>query len=136
VNSQCPGFDLYRRLDPSDSSKTVGLLPNVEIGEQIGLDFSNRWELYASSRRAFFFLDGQPYACADLPAETPVRGNVTVSFGQALFHSGLDDVFQFQARQGLTVQTRHVDNLGYTSRVAEPAWDYSRFPCATVMHDN
>jgi hypothetical protein len=130
VNDQCPKFDFYRQQDPNDANKVLGLAPNVEFGEQVGMDYSNRYEMYVSSKRAYVFLDGQPYGCADLPTAGVPQGAVTVTFGDVLYHSGVDNTFDFTKRKQQTVSLRHFDNLGFKNHVAAPPWDAGRFPCA------
>jgi hypothetical protein len=130
VNDQCPKFDLYQQLDPNDPAKVIGLSPNVEFGEQVGMDFSNRYEMYVSTERAFVFFDGEPYACADLPSAGVPRGPVTVTYGNVLYHSNVDNLFDFTKRTQQTDSLRHFDNLGFTSHVPAPDWDFARLPCA------
>ncbi|HEX6240724.1 MAG TPA: hypothetical protein VFZ61_07520 [Polyangiales bacterium] len=130
VNQQCPRFSLFEQLSPTDKDETVGLAPNVEVGDQTGLDYSNRWEWYVSTRRAYAFFDGQPYGCVDFPTKGVPSGAVTVTFGDVLYHSGIDDLFDFTSRKMQTVSGRHFDNMGFKNHVAAPAWDESRFPCA------
>lgn len=133
VNDQCPRFDFYAQRDPNDRNRTVKLAPNVEVGEQIGMDFPNRWEIYASTERAYVFLDGQPYGCANLPDAGVPSGAVTVTFGHVLYHSGVDHLFGFTGRRLQLDQPRHFDNLGFKSGVAAPVWDETRFPCTSHL---
>jgi hypothetical protein len=133
VNQQCPRFSLFEQLSPTDKEVTTGLAPNAELGDLIGLDYSNRWELYVSTKRAYLFFDGQPYGCAVLPATGVPSGAVTVTFGDVLYHSGIDDVFDFTGRKMQTVTMRHFDNMGFKNHVAAPAWDETRLPCATLL---
>jgi hypothetical protein len=130
VNMHCPGFDLRRLPDGS-------IAPNLLVGEQAGEDKLNRFEIYVSTKRAYMFLDGRPHGCADLkPASVP-SGNVAVTFGDVVYHSGADDGLRidmagsFETRQKGTVVQRHFDFMGYSSGVAAPEWP-SNLPCATT----
>jgi hypothetical protein len=135
VNNQCPKYDFYQRRDPNDQGKTVAIAPNLEIGEQVGLDYANRWEVYVSSKRAYLFFDGKPHGCADLPSGAGPSGPVTVTFGHVLYHSGVDNLFDFTRRTQQTVSLRKYDNLGFKSGVPAPAWDETRFPCVDHLFD-
>jgi hypothetical protein len=133
VNTQCPAFDLHHLFDPNDPSKMTGYAPHAEFGESIGMDRSTHWELYASTRRAYVMLDGQPYGCADFTKQRAPSGPVTVTFGDVLYHSGVDRVFSYTAMALQTQTRRHFDNLGFKSGVAEPEWDEALLPCVTKM---
>ena len=133
VNDQCPRFEFFKQLDPNDKDQTIGLAPNVEVGDHVGMDFANRWEIYVSTRRAYVFFDGRPYGCADLPSAGVPAGDVTVTYGDVLYHSGVDHLFDFTARRLQTASLRHFDNLGFKSHVAAPAWDESRIPCTNQL---
>jgi hypothetical protein len=130
VNAQCPAFDMHHVLDPNDPGNVLGLAPNDEVGEHTGLDNSARFEMYASTARVYMYLDGEPYACADLPEGVAKAGPVTVTFGDVLYHSGVDATFAYTAQALQISSRRHYDNLGFKSHVAEPSWDESRLPCA------
>ncbi len=131
VNNQCPRYDLHHVLDPNDATKIVSLTPVGEVGEHGGMDKATKLEAYASSKRVYLFIDGQPSGCADLPSSTVPVGPVTVTYGDVLYHSGVDLTFAY-THTALQVSTRrHFDNLGFKSGVPAPTWDAKRFPCAT-----
>jgi hypothetical protein len=133
VNNQCPKYDLHHVYDPNDATKVTGLLPNAEIGEHSGMDRATKLEAYASSKHVFLFMDGEPYGCADLPSSTVPNGPVTMTYGDVLYHSGVDLTFAY-THEALQVSTRrHFDNLGFKSGVAAPEWDFKRLPCATNL---
>ena len=133
VNNQCPGYDLYHRLG-SDGTTVLKLLPNDEVGEHVTAGRRTLFDVYASSRRVYLFLDGQPYACAILPASgAPKAGPVTVTWGDVLYHSAADHTFAFHANQMQIDTRRHFDNLGFSSGVLAPAWDETRLPCAAPI---
>jgi hypothetical protein len=81
-------------------------------------------------------LDGQPYGCADLPTTGVPKGTVTVTFGDVMYHSGVDALFTFTQKHYHFDTVRHFDNLGFKSHVAAPAWDEARFPCKVPLQDN
>jgi hypothetical protein len=133
VNNQCPRADLYHVRNPNDPTEITALAPNAEVGEHTGVDRSTFFEAYVSTSRIFLFLDGEPYGCADLPAAGVPQGEVTVTFGDVLYHSDADELeWDGYMRQNVHFETRrHFDNLGFKSRVPAPAWDYTRFPCTS-----
>jgi hypothetical protein len=129
VNQQCPAFDMYHIKDPADPMKTANLAPNDEPGEHMGLDRGTRWDVFVSTKRAYLYLDGAPYGCADLPAGKVTPGPTTVTFGDVLYHSGVDATFTY-TKTALQLSTRrHFDNLGFKSNVDAPGWDETRMPC-------
>jgi hypothetical protein len=129
VNNQCPVYDLYHQAAADGGAGR--LAPNDEVGEHASVDHRVTFDVYASTTRAYLFLDGSPYGCADMPASGGVpAGPVTVTWGDVLYHSGVDPDFAFHSRH-LQIETRrHFDNLGFSSGVPAPQWDESRFPCA------
>jgi hypothetical protein len=133
VNQQCPAFDLYKVLDPNDPNKTIGLAPNDEPAEHMGLDRATRWDVYASSRRVYVYLDGAPYGCAEMPANVVKAGPTTVTFGDVLYHSGVDSTFTYTKNALQKSTRRHYDNLGFKSGLGAPPWDEQRLPCAKVL---
>jgi hypothetical protein len=133
VNAQCPAFDSHHILDPNDIESVTGLLPHPEVGEHSGMDRATKLDVYASTERAYWFLDGRPFSCADLPDATVPAGPVTVTFGDVLYHSGVDATFTYTAKALQVSSRRHYDNLGFSSGVPAPEWDESRFPCATHL---
>jgi hypothetical protein len=120
-------------LDPNNSTKTIGLAPNAEPAEQTGLDRGTRFDVFASTKRVYLFLNGDPYGCANLPSASVPAGPVTVTYGDVLYHSAVDLTFAF-SKQGLQTGTRrHFDNLGFKSGLGAPPWDEKRLPCVTVL---
>jgi hypothetical protein len=131
VNNQCPVYDLYHLKDAS--GKTVHLAPNDEVGEHASVDHRVLFDVYASTQRTYLFLDGQPYACATMPAVGVPSGPVTVTWADVLYHSAVDHTFAFHAAHMQVEQSRHFDNLGFSSGVPGPAWDESRLPCVAPI---
>jgi hypothetical protein len=133
VNDQCPTNDLRYAPDPGDPAKNANLQPNSEPGEHAALDRSARWEVYASTKRVYTFLDGEPYGCMNLPAATVPAGPVTVTFGDVIYHSGVDATFAYTKKAMQIASRRHYDNLGFKSGVAAPPWDEQRMPCVSSL---
>jgi hypothetical protein len=132
VNNQCPVYDLYHQA--ADDGGVTALMPNDEVGEHASVDHRVTFDVYASTTRAYLFLDGSPYGCAEMPATGGVpAGPVTVTWGDVLYHSAVDPDFAFHSKH-LQIETRrHFDNLGFSSGVDAPQWDETRFPCAAPI---
>ena len=132
VNNQCPEYDLYHQV--AADGGVAALLPGDEVGEHASVDHRVTFDVYVSTQRAYLFLDGSPYGCAEMPATGGVpAGPVTVTFGDVLYHSAVDQDFAFHSKH-LQIETRrHFDNLGFSSGVAAPTWDESRFPCVAPI---
>jgi hypothetical protein len=131
VNNQCPVYDLHDLMDTSGT--IVHLAPNDELGELASVDQRVKFDVYASAQRAYLFLDGRPYACANLPSVGVPQGAVTVTWGDVLYHSAVDHTFAFHAAHMQYDTRRHFDNLGFSSGVPAPSWDESRLPCAAPI---
>jgi hypothetical protein len=132
VNNQCPKYDLYHTTD--GSGNITHLAPNDEFGEHASVDHRVLFDVFASTWRVYIFLDGKPYACANLPSSgAPPKGPVTVTWGDVLYHSGVDHTFTFHANHMQIEQRRHYDNLGFSSGVLPPTWDETRLPCAAPI---
>jgi hypothetical protein len=131
VNNQCPVYDLYHQLD--DTGAITHLLPNEEFGEHAGADHPVLFDIFTSTSRSYLFLDGQPYGCADLPDGAAPTGAVTVTWGDALYHSAVDHTYAYHAAHMQVEQRRHFDNLGFSSGVDAPTWDETRLPCAAPI---
>jgi hypothetical protein len=76
--------------------------------------------------------------------KAPAAGLVTVTLGDVLYHSAVDEaVVHTQSKNGsfmsfhylhqLTETRRHFDNFEFSSNQAPPAWDQVRFPCTTTL---
>lgn len=132
VNNQCPAYpDFHQILDPTTGTP-VNLAPNYEVGERTGIDRDTQWEVYASTKRLYFFLDGAPYGCVDFPDQGPPSGAVNVFFGNVLYHSGVDDmslIDTFLSKHGQEETHRHYDNLAFKNGVAAPVWNEQILPC-------
>jgi hypothetical protein len=131
VNDQCPTYDFHAVKD--DGGNILRQSPNDEVGEHASVDHRTAFDVYASTSRVYLFLAGKPYGCADLPAEGPPSGAVTVTWGDVLYHSAVDMNFQFHVDHMQFDTRRHYDNLGFESGVAAPAWDEARLPCMAAI---
>ncbi len=131
VNNQCPRYELRTMSDGGGDYFS----PIEEISELAGVDRPVRFDVYASTSRVYVFLDGRQAGCADLPAGTILAGPTTVTLGDVLYHSGVDDL-QWSPFHGahLHIETRrHFDDFGFSSGVDAPEWDEGRMPCATTL---
>lgn len=134
VNNQCPTYpDSRWVLDPAnpDLNNPVAIAPVIDAYERTtALDQQVRFEVYASTSRAYLFLDGHPYGCMDLPASGVPTGEVTVAFGDVVYHAGAETPHSdFLDTRDQGVSIRHFDNLGFRSGVPGPTWDEARLPC-------
>ncbi len=125
---------MYRMHDPSDPTMVTGLAPVDEVGEHVGMDRGTRFDVYASTKRVYMFLDEKAYGCADLPTAGVPTGPVTVTFGDVLYHSDADEVFAFTKAHMQYETRRHYDNLGFKSAVSAPSWDEARLPCVSHLY--
>ena len=141
VNHQCPTFNLTQGTPVMPGGKK-GLRPYHALSDNFGKDRTYRFDGYVSSKRAYIFVNGSPYGCGVFPAgATTPKGPVTVTWGNVLYHSGVDDWYYtgyLSDQSGKTsekIETlRHYDNLGFSSGVDLPPWDEQRFPCETTMN--
>jgi Repeat of unknown function (DUF5648) len=145
VNLQCPRFIFRHTFNSSGAISGINPLPE-EDKFMAAIDAPTKFDLYTSNSRAYIFVNDKPYACANLatksgvsPAPVAPTGPATVTFGDALYHSGADDNFLvkmpggFINRHQQTETSRHYDNLGFSSGVAAPAWDETSLPCSSTM---
>jgi hypothetical protein len=116
-----------------DGGAVARLAPNDEVGEHSSVDHRVLFDVFASTQRLYVFLDGQPYGCADMPSVGVPNGPVTVTWGDALYHSSVDITFAYHADHMQIEQRRHFDNLGFSSGVPAPSWDEARLPCAAPI---
>jgi hypothetical protein len=127
VNKQCPHWNLYNQ----GTGASAYLAPVPELIDQAGGDWMNHYEVYVSTQRVYVMFDGAPFGCVQLTPGVMPAAPVTVTYGQVLYHSGVDlspwNRFHLANQQVMT--NKHWDNLGFSSKVAPPAWDENRFPC-------
>jgi hypothetical protein len=138
VNDQCPMLPTL-----SAAVQPVARVP----AELAGTDYSAKLDVYVSTQRVYLFMNDAPYSCTALPATaddgqsyTPPEGPVTVTWGDVLYHSGVDftvagapiprdNAYRFHQTHMLKTTRRHFDNIGFSSGVPRPSWDESRIPC-------
>jgi hypothetical protein len=126
VNNQCPQYELYKL----DGGQFIS--PRPEMNGIMGVDRTVRFDVYTSTQRVYVFTNGMPYGCADLPDGALSPGSATVTFGDVLYHSGVDLAawYKFHVDKLQVVTTRHFSNLAFSSNVPAPAWNESRMPCS------
>jgi hypothetical protein len=135
VNAQCPVFAIEK-----ESFDGLPWPPQPTIGEHGAVGHKRRLDLYVSTERAYVLLDGSPYGCASLPTGLLAPGEVAITFGDVLYHSGVDepvvgsDYYTFHKDYMLTETRRHFDNLAFRSQAQAPAWDETRFPCTSDLN--
>jgi hypothetical protein len=129
VNNQCPLWELLRLNDGTDF-----LSPREEINGIDGVDRTILFDVYASTSRVYLFTNGLPYGCVDLPAGKIAAGPATVTFGDVLYHSGVDlaDWYPYHLTHMHSVTSRHFSNLGFSSNVSAPTWNEMRVPCVAA----
>ena len=136
VNDQCPRFDFHYKRPADDPNASLSISPVPEVGEQVGMDQTNLFEIYVLRKLAYVFLDRKPFGCAVLPTAGVPKGPVTVTFGDVLYHSGVDDLYTYTKRRWRTETSRRFDNLGFKSHVPPPPWNPTRFPCTPHLKTN
>jgi hypothetical protein len=131
VNAQCPRWDLQLL----ESGGEPFLSPRVEMNGLQGLDRTVRFDAYASTRRVYLFTNGVPYGCVELPEGRMPEGPTTITFGDALYHSGADlnsglgPWYPFHDVHMKEFMPRHFSNLAFSSGLQQPGWDHARIPC-------
>jgi Repeat of unknown function (DUF5648) len=128
VNNQCPMFEIQKLKGPDGGF----LAPRPEITGLVGVDRTVRFDAYVSTKRVYWYMNKLPYACADLPEGKLPEGSATITFGDVLYHSGVDleKWYPFHLDKMHLHTTRHFSNLGFSSGVQAPPWDETSFPCA------
>lgn len=133
VNNQCP----FAPFVPDGFSQQPWP-PSPVVGEHAGVARRARLDVYASTARAYVLLDGKPYGCVDLPAGVMQAGTASVSLGDVLYHSAVDEPvvqpdggYTFHREHQLTETRRHFDNFGFASGVEAPPWNEAVLPCVS-----
>ncbi len=135
VNNQAPEHVLVQP-DFSNHPDAV-VAADQPIDEHMGADRMTRFDVYVSSDRAYFFLDGAPAGCTMFPQGFSISGPVTFTVGDVLYHEGAADElvcayqkpFPFLHDHQCTETKRHFDDLGFKSGVSAPAWNATTSPC-------
>jgi hypothetical protein len=134
VNDQCPEFAIeHGEFDDSPWP------PHGPVGEHSAAGVRSRLDLWVSTDRAYVFVDGVAWGCADFAGLLP-EGAVSVTYGDTLYHSGVDEpvvpedgYLDYIRDYQLTETRRHVDNFGFSSGLPAPAWNHDILPCATSL---
>jgi hypothetical protein len=143
VNDQCPQAPLGdpRKYGPKD----VRFPPQPVAAEQAAFDHLARFDLFVSTERVYIYFEGRPYGCGVLPKGSWKAGPVSVTLGDVLYHSGVDEAVvcddcphHYLKRFSLTQSVRKFDSFGFTSGTTLPSgggdlpqWDERVLPCTT-----
>jgi hypothetical protein len=134
VNDQCPEFGLEHA-----EFEDAPWPPHAPVGEHSGAGVRGRLDLWVSADSAYVFVDGVAWGCAEVPGLLPT-GEVTVTYGDTLYHSGVDEavvgdesIMPYVRDYQLTETRRHVDNFGFSSGLPAPAWNHDAVPCETTL---
>ena len=76
----------------------------------------------------YMLLDGEPYGCAESAGLQRARGPVTVTFGDVLYHSGVDQPSR-SPRRRCKCPRGATSTTWVQERPARSKWDEKRFPC-------
>jgi hypothetical protein len=138
VSSQCPQANIYgHHAGNYTETWQEDWLPVPVLGSIAGHDRPVQFDVYASTKRVYVFVDDEPAGCAVLPEGRMPEGDVNVAFRGVLYHSGIDESVvpddsgnQYLKRYSLSHFDRHMDDFGIDRAVDVPAWDETRMPCA------
>jgi hypothetical protein len=139
VSQQCPKANIYGfHVGSTDVDWTAPWLPIPVLGEYAGIDRLVKFDVYASTKRVYVFIEDHPAGCAVIPEGRFPAGQVNVVFGAAAYHIEVDEFLtrppariQYWAQYSLAHSDRKFDDLGVKSKVSLPAWDESIMPCGT-----
>jgi hypothetical protein len=141
VNNQCP---LLSTFVPSYAPAVVNPAELTATDNAIKLD------IFVSTQRIYLMVNDEPYTCTDFPGKaddskfySPPSGQVTVTWGDVLYHSAVDfstgggdimgNSYLFHRTHMHKTTRRHFDNIGFASNVAAPSWDETLYPCVKTM---
>jgi hypothetical protein len=111
--------------------------------EHAGMDRMTTFDVFVSSQTLYVFMDGAPAGCTSFPSAFALQGNVSVTFGDVLYHETADDwatnprLMSFVQKHQLKETSRHFDDLAFKSGVTRSSdpllstWDTTRLPCGT-----
>ena len=107
------------------------------IFEHAGMDRLTTLDAYISGERLYVYFDGQAAGCTIFPAAFQLKGDVSVTFGDVIYHEGAEDEEVCQGPRPYTFLNahqceetrRHFDDLGFKNGVKPPAWDETKVPC-------
>ena len=107
----------------------------------VGMDRLVKFDVYASTKRVYYFIEDRPAGCAVLPDGRMPAGPVNVVFGEAAYHIEIDEFVvpanapeEYWQRYSVSHVDRKIDNLGVESGVDIPAWDETVMPCGDQFY--
>jgi hypothetical protein len=141
VSVQCPRANVYG-FHAGDYTETwkEKWTPVPVQGEMAGYDRPVQWDVYASTKRVYVFMDNKPAACAVLPSGKMPVGPVTVAYRAVLYHCGIDEGSDpksghtYEHDYSLCHSDHHMDDFGIQNGAPEPTWDESVLPCGTKFY--
>jgi len=131
INNQAPSHIFIGEKD----DQTVR---NIDpIFEHAGMDRQTTFDAYISNERLYVYFDGQAAGCTLFPEAFKLGGEVSVTFGDVIYHEGAEDEevcqgprpYTFLNKHQCQETRRHFDDLGFKSGVKPPAWDETKLPC-------
>jgi hypothetical protein len=142
VSQQCPKANIYGFPAGDDKAKNAPpWLPLPVAGDYAGIDRPVKFDVYASTKRVYFFVEDKPAGCAVLPEGRMPAGPVTVIFGVAAYHMEIDEFVvpkdsaqQYWRRYSLAHTDRKLDDLGVKNGESLPAWNEAIMPCGTQYY--
>jgi hypothetical protein len=137
VSQQCPKANIYGFPAGDDKAKEpLPWLPLPVAGDYAGMDRPVKFDVYASTKRVYMFIEDKPAGCAVLPEGRFPAGPVTVIFGVAAYHIDVDEFVtaetsshQYWRRYSLSHTDRKLDDLGVKNADTLPAWNEDVMPC-------
>lgn len=142
VSQQCPRANLYgfHAGDFNDLGWEEPWLPNPVLGEYVGMDRLVKFDVYASTKDVYVYIEGKPAGCAVLPEGRFPASDVNINYGIAAYHIDVDEYVtrenprdEYWSRTSIIHTDRKLDDLGVKSGVALPAWD-ARLKCGTKWY--
>lgn len=142
VNDQCPQSPLGGLRKDAAGSQWP---PQPVAAERSTFDYLARFDLFVSTERVYVYFERQPYGCGVLPKGTWQAGPVSVTLGDVLYHSGVDEsvvcddcAHRYLKQFSPTQTVRKFDNFGFSSGVSLPKagedlpeWNDRVMPCRT-----
>jgi hypothetical protein len=134
VNNQAPAHVL---VNPNFSTNPLSVIsPDEPLDRHMGVDRMTRFDVYVSSKRAYFFLDGAPAGCTEYPSALSLGGSVSITSetcsttrARATNSCALTKPYPFLHAHQCSETKRHFDDVGFKNGVPAPAWDESVRPC-------
>jgi hypothetical protein len=142
VSQQCPKANIYGYPAGQANAKNAApWLPLPVANDYASMDRPVKFDVYASTKRVYMFIEDKPAGCAVLPEGRIPAGPVTVVFGVAAYHIEIDEFVVpddsrhlYWKKYSLAHTDRKLDDLGVKSGETLPAWDESIMPCGTEYY--